>query len=233
MIVCFYSGTLQLVIDGEEGLHIFPNAVEMVYLKIAGNWQDGLEIFASNVDEYIDRADSKFHYYKPTMMNRPDQLCIASIGWRTFGEVNRNHYNLPSRGLLESSLVTRNGVPYIKVAPLSTVVTHPRSGPIFFNSGSKDSTQDDGQTKFPKPPIQEQNPPKFLEDKPVVAQVEPPIQQEVKFVRPASLGNKTVEDLRNLSSELTKALTASPDLIITVKDGRLVLEQDVIVYEEF
>jgi hypothetical protein len=247
MIVSFYKAGLQVLVSGKEGLHLFPRSQDVIYVKITGRWETGLDIVASNEDDYNQRPDDQANYYKPSItMGRSDQLCVITVGWRVLGDLHRDDYNMPCRGILETTLTQLNGKPVVRVKPLATMEQHPNSQELYAKGRgpvAKAAPVAEPVAPFLTPETTQAppSPPPSMQPPPIVA---PPPLQQAKVAspqpsnpaptpRPHIQGSKSAGDLKQLAAELNKSLETVPGLFVSFVDGRLVLEEEIEVLEEF
>ncbi len=250
MIIAFYKAGLQLLINGQEGLHLFPKSQDEIYVKITGNWDVGLDITPSDRNNYDTRPEPEANYYKPSItLGRQDQLCVITVGWRVLGDLRRSDFNFPTRGILESSLVkSPDGTAIVRVKPLRTMIQHPKSDPIYA-AGHQPQAQPIERPSAAMPPVPATPPvppvpppvtppaptPPAVSARPVqpppppIVKVPPPIRPvQQPLERP-----KSIDDLRQLAVELNKSLETLPGLFVSFVDGKLVLEQEIEEFEEF
>ncbi len=246
MILAFYKAGLQLLINGQEGIHLFPRSQDEIYVKITGSWDDGIDITPSDLENYETRPEPGANYYKPSItMGRQDQLCVINVGWRILGDLRRSDFNFPTRGILESSLIrSPTGTPIVRIKPLRTMVQHPKSDPIFV-AGHEPAPRLEAPRPAPLPPLPSvvlpvQTQPKPLQPpappKSVITQAPPPVIKQPApppVQRPPLERAKSIDDLKQLAVELNKSLETLPGLFISFVDGRLVLEQEIEEFEEF
>jgi hypothetical protein len=234
MILSFYQATLQLIFLEEQGKHLFPASepANNHYIRITGNWDEGLRIYRSNEIEYNIRKLPGVFYKLTTSSVSKGQIGLANIGWGILGPLKRANYTIPTRVTFDVEMTFAGEHAVIKVPPLSEAKTIVSTRAPKGNKVIK--------VKPSAPVIQP-----VIDVKPILQAPTSPTPAEAivvptQFVQPEPVirkiietGDQSVIELRGLSQELNKTLLENPTLYVVVREGRLYLEEETVEYEEF
>jgi len=215
MIIVLYDRIVNVQLDNDEANHIFDLNKETLYCRVAIESTGNFVIYDLDAREYRQRTlNLAGRYFK---FNR-DRLGLGTLGYIalvwSYLPLERTDFTVPSRGTIDTTLTTIDGVKAIRSEPLNTIK--------LFRTGHK--------LVRSERPIQSEVPVKRhtidVETLKESFQTEPVEQRVVGQV-------DSLDDLKKYATELNEVLAKNANLFVSIKDNRLILEEEIEILEEF